>query len=198
VVKSDPIKSSVPPHKIEIVVILPTINKEKADSTLDQLIMTASMNASFYSILDKERAGFIATANYAFNSIDAKYYVYVAEDAYGGRDWLKIAYETMERTGAGLFAFNDGKWHGKLASFGMVRKDWAGDELLPSVYRSHYADTELTLRAMSEGKFAYDPEAVLIEIDPNKHGVNPADQALFNQRKVVLFKNNPKLMNMYA
>lgn len=187
-----------PVKKNDIVVIMPTINEVKAKATLEQLKESAGIDADFYSVIDIDRTGFIATANKAFRELEAKYYVYVAEDAYGGRDWLKIAYEEMEKTGAGLFAFNDGKWHGKLASFGMVRKDWAGKELLPSVYKSHYADTELTLRAIQEGKLAYNPEAVLIEVDADKHGVNPEDKTLFNKRKIELFANSPQLLTIYS
>lgn len=199
VVESDWVREpAVEKKKCEIAVIMPTINEEKAIATLNQLKESAGMEAEFYSIVDKERTGFVATANRAYKQIDAKYYVYVAEDAYGGRDWLKIAYEALEQSQAGLFAFNDGKWHGKLASFGMVRKSWVGDELLPSVYKSHYADTELTLRAMIEGKLVYDPESVLIEVDPNKHGVNPDDKVLFNRRKVEIFGAQLELLNMFS
>ena len=54
-----------------------------------------------------------------------KYVVYTAEDAFPGMNWLKFAHEELETTGKSLLAFNDGKWFGRLAAFGMVRSAWA-------------------------------------------------------------------------
>ena len=81
----------------KIIVVCPTINEEKARNTLEQLKNTAGMEAEYYSVVDKERTGFIATMNQVYKDIRADFYVYVAEDAFGGKNWLKIAYETMEK-----------------------------------------------------------------------------------------------------
>jgi hypothetical protein len=51
-------------------------------------------------------------------------------------------------------------------------------------YQSHYADAELTLIARDQGQYAYDPHAVMMEVDWNKDtaGVNMADKSLFKAR----------------
>ena len=65
--------------------------------------------------------------------------------------WLALAVRAMEQQRASLLGFNDGKWHGQLAAFGLARRSWAdsvyGGDLFFSGYRRHYADAELTLVA---------------------------------------------------
>lgn len=189
-------------NKINIAVICPTIDEEKAQKTLNQLKFTSGIEANFYSVVDMDRTGFITTLNTALKNIDANYYVYVAEDAYGGKDWLKIAYETMEKENSSLLAFNDGKWFGKLASFGMISQKFARENgyLLNPVYKSHYADTELTLIAMNNNSFSYNPESILIEVDYKKHGVNLDDKKTFFERKKSMFDKkviNINLLNLF-
>lgn len=191
-----------------IVVLMPSINKEKAEATVNQLATNAGIKARYAVIEDKEREGYVSMVNKGFNLYkDADFIVYVAEDAYGGRDWLLKAWETMEDKYAGLLAFNDGKWDGRLASFGMVRRDWLeyvykGEFLMNPVYKSHYGDTELSVIAMSQGKLIYNPNCVLVEIDPEKekHGVNEDDKKTYIQRQKEGFDGkvlNPKYLNIF-
>lgn len=171
----------------KIAVLLPAINLEKANRTIEQLQKRANFDADYYAIEDVERTGFIKTINGAVKNIEADYYVYVAEDAYAGQNWLYFGIYEMIKKKAGLLAFNDGKWNGSLASFGMVEAKWMRDNyeghLFYPSYKSHYADTELTLIAMSQKKLAYTPDSLLIEVDYDKHGVNIEDKELFNIRK---------------
>lgn len=182
------------PKKSTIAVIMPTTDKVMAQRALDRMQMKAGTLAEYFLIEDFERNGFIATMNDAVHNLDYDYYVYTAQDAYAGEWWLKYALDEMMDKEAGLLAFNDGKWNGNLAAFGMVEKNWMktnykGD-MFSKYYKSHYADVELTLLAMRDGKFAYNPEAVLVEVDYNKHGVNEKDRELFNTRKTQLFNSD--------
>jgi hypothetical protein len=123
-----------------------------------------------------------------------KYVVYTAEDAFPGMNWLKIAYE--ERSGKGLLAFNDGKWFGKLAAFGMARSDWARENYSSRAfffgYKSHYADNEISIIASRSKNLVFNPNSLLIEIDYNKAtqwSSNQEDRKLFNKRRLELGLN---------
>jgi hypothetical protein len=110
-----------------------------------------------------------------------------------GWHWLKTAHRQLEESGKGLLAFNCGKWHGRIAAFGMIRTSWVrklyGGQVLHGGYQAHRADNELTAIARATDQFVYCPEAVLIENDPGKlvldQGVeqsHKADRRLFRQR----------------
>lgn len=157
---------------------------------------------------DINRDGFIASANRAFKLFNTEFFVYCAQDAFPGRNWLKSALHTIESSGKSLLAFNDGKWFGLLASFGLVRRNWAlhnyeSNNLFYEGYKTHYADTELTLLAIAEGKHIYDANALLVEVDWGKDSkpANLADKLLFNQRKTNKFDNrvtNQKLLGLFS
>jgi len=176
--------------KPKIAVLMPSLDTKKAQKVVKQLKSRASYQNVEYLILnDDERVGFVTKINefsYKFQN-DYDYFVYVAEDAYAGRGWLNIALLSLEATKKDLFIFNDGKWNGRLASFGMVSQKLIKSQdgyIFYKGYKSHYADTELTLKMMEQSNFSYSPEALLIEVDYNKHGVNLADKKLFNRRKL--------------
>ena len=108
---------------------------------------------------------------------------------------------------AGLFAFNDGKWFGQLAGFGLVRRSWVNrlydGALFHPAYHQHYADTELTLIARQQGALLHDPNALLIEVDPqkDKRPINPADRQRFLERKKHGFEGrvtHPGLLGMFG
>ena len=139
---------------------------------------------------DHAGEGFVKVANRCFAVTRSPYFGYVAQDAFAGRKWLHKAIKALESSQKGLLGFNDGKWSGLLASFGLGRRDWLagnypGGELFCPDYQRHYADTEITALALGNQQYCYDPNAVLIEVDWNKDGkaVNPQDKALFAERK---------------
>lgn len=175
----------------KITVLMPSINKEKAGRTVNQLMSTAGMNAKYLILDDEKREGFTAMINKGYlMEKDSDYFVYLAEDSYGGKDWLRIAWESIRENNSGLFAFNNGRWHGKLASFGMIDKNWIrfvynNEYLFNPVYKSHYADTELTIIAKSQGKYIYNPNSILMEVDFDKqsHGINTDDRETFKKRR---------------
>lgn len=177
-----------------ITVIMPSIDMPKANATALQLIETAGMSCNVLPIEDVDRIGFIGIVNKAVKENPSDYYVYTAQDAFGGRNWLKTAYETMVRDRSGLFAFSDNKWFGKLAAFGMVEHNWMvknyGGNLFNDIYKSHYADTELTVLAKSNKLFSSNPESVMVEVDSNKHGVNEEDKKTFAFQKLTGFGKN--------
>lgn len=158
-------------------------------------------------IFDEQQEGFIAIVNRVFEQTDAQWVGYVAQDAYPGRLWLFNALNSLKKTGAGLLGFNDGKWSGSLAGFGLVHRPWAiqnyGGPLFNPGYRRHYADAELTLLALNDGNYIYNPDAVLIEVDWNKDGTptDPNDRSRFLQRASGGFDDrikNQALLTMFS
>jgi len=180
------------PYGIDVegpLVVMPYIDRHEAERTAQQLSQRAGVQGTLLCVEDVARLGFIATANAVFQSSSSKFFGYTAQDAFAGRDWLSIAVNALAEGRGGLAAFNDGKWHGKLAAFGLVDREWAtsvyeGPLFYPG-YNRHYADVELSLVAMQQRKFRYDPNAVLIELDWQKDGkgVSQRDRSLFRQRR---------------
>ena len=172
---------------------MPTNNLGMAKQCATLMATRAGEPGLILVIEDTDGEGFIRICNRAFRHSQSEYFGYVAQDAFPGRGWLKLAIINMVHAKRGLFAFNDGKWHGMLASFGLVNREWAarnyeGDLFCPG-YDRHYADAELTLIAKCHQMLAYDPRSVLVEIDWNKDGkpVDALDKLLFNQRAKTLF-----------
>jgi predicted outer membrane repeat protein len=114
---------------------------------------------------------------------------------------------TGSRGTGGALAFNDGKWFGQLAAFGLVRRSWLqglyGGALFHPGYNRHYGDTELTLIARQQKRLAYHPHALLIEVDHDKdrRAVDAADRDLFLRRAATGFDNrvvDPALLSSFS
>lgn len=172
-----------------IAVIMPCIDPAKGHATAQLLVQRAGIAAQVYVVEDSLRQGFIRTLNDTAVQLDVKYLVYLAEDAFPGENWLRTAHARMEETGKGLLAFNCGKWHGRVAAFGMVRKDWVQQMygtgvILHPAYKAHKADNELTVIARVRQQFVYEADSILIENDPNKVFKEniPEDKATFHRR----------------
>ena len=176
-------------------VVMPCIDPERGLHSAERLLARAGVDVRIFVVQDTPRRGFIPTLNATAARLDVRYVVYLAEDAFPGRNWLARARERLEDTGKGLLGFNCGKWHGRIAAFGMVRRAWVrghyGDAILYPGYRSHRADNELTVLARAAGSFVYEPRAVLLEEDPRKisrsseteaANFDPADRELFLAR----------------
>lgn len=203
--EKDWLKFKAKPPKIAV--IMPATDMKMAKKAGDLMMQRAGIECKLYIIQDEKQEGFMNICNKVVRQKYADYYVYVAQDAFAGRNWLLNALNAMHKEGYGLLAFNDGKWGGKLASFGMVEKEFMlsnyGGDLFYSGYKSHYGDTELTLVAMQKNKYGYEPDAVLTEADYEKDGksVNQADKRLFNLRKNNNFDDlvtDPELVTMFA
>ena len=171
-----------------VAIIMPCTDVEEGQKTAETLHRRAGMPCNIFIVHDTIHQGFVKTLNQTAARISAKYIVYLAQDAWPSRGWLKCAFDSLEKSGKGLLAFNDGKWSGHIASFGMVRTSWlrdlySGDIFYPG-YHSHAADNELTVIARVQDMHVYNPECTLVEHDPDKDfgGSNPVDRKLFKRR----------------
>jgi hypothetical protein len=175
----------------EIILVMPATDLQAAKQAAVLMVQRANhTNALLLIVEDSHQQGFVSLANQCFAATQSRYFGYVAQDAFAGRKWLQRAHKTLETSGKGLLGFNDGKWAGMLASFGLCRRSWLlanydNGTLFHPQYQQHYADTELTVLAMGNDQYCYDPNAVLVEVDWQKDqkSVNPEDKALFAHRK---------------
>ena len=171
-----------------VAVIMPCIDVEKGRASAEILLRRAQMPCLVLVVVDSIRQGFIKTLNAAAAQMTVRYVVYLAEDAFPARGWLHRAYQALEESGKGLLGFNDGKWDGRIASFGMVRTSWVrrlyGGDVLNAEYRAHKADNELTVIARVADEYEYRPDCTLVEVDPRKdvRGSNQADDEIFAKR----------------
>lgn len=173
-----------------IAVIMPTIHPELAEKTKKILEIRAGMPCDVKVILDFDKKGYVWNCNeFVKNNPDYDYYVPVTDDIFPSRNWLRDAYDLLKEKGAKMVGFNDGKWRGQLACCALIEREWMqnnyGGNLYFPGYFGHYNDTELTLLAMQDGVYAFDPNIMLIEVDYDKESksINAVDRALFNMRK---------------
>jgi hypothetical protein len=178
----------------QILFVMPSTDLSMAEKSARLMSSRAGVEGTILIVLDTEGEGFINIANEVFEQSKAEFFGYVAQDAFAGRAWLKFAMDALHQKTGDLFAFNDGKWHGLLAAFGLVRREWAkanyeGKLFFPE-YKRHYGDAELTLIAKSHQTLCYHPGSVLIEVDWEKDQkqVDIEDKKLFFQRRQSLFE----------
>ena len=140
------------------------------------------------AVHDAQRQGFVKTVNQVFAASQGQWFGYMAQDAFAGRDWMAIALRVLQERQGVLLGFNDGKWHGALAGFGMARRAWAqanyDGSFFNTAYNRHFADVELTLLAMQAKRYVYAPQSVLVEVDWGKDAasVHGADRQVFHAR----------------
>ena len=171
---------------------------DQAMRAAELMASRAGVPGSIVAVRDELQEGFIALVNRVFALSQARYFAYVAQDAFAGRQWLSLAIKALEQQASDgkekqFLGFNDGKWAGALAGFGVARRSWAlqnygGDFFYPG-YERHFADAELTLFALQEGAYVYDPDSILVEVDWQKDqsSVSLQDRTLFSQRKKTCF-----------
>jgi len=189
-----------------IAVIMPTVNREMAKKTKKILESRAGMDCEIALVYDSEKKGYVWNCNKYVQVYLYDYYVYLTDDIFPSRNWLLDAYNLLIKKDAKMVGFNDGKWKGQLASCALVeamwmRRNYEGNLFYPQ-YFGHYNDTELTLIAMQDKVYAYDPNISLIEIDHDKDtkSVNTKDRKLFNKRKETNFNGlvaDTNLLNMF-
>lgn len=178
----------------EVIVAMPAIDLAQAERSARLMARRAGESCLVVVVHDEERRGFVHAANLLFRQSASRYFVYTAQDAFAGRLWLRVAMHHMVRSGKSMLAFNDGKWHGLLASFGMVERQWAlGNNYLDNLffdgYHSHYADAELTLVARAQQQLCYAARSVMLEVDWEKDDkmVNDDDRKVYRERAAGLF-----------
>lgn len=181
---------------------MPSTDEEMANSTADVLVSRAGVPAQVLIVSDDLEQGSAVALNHICQHTVCAAMAYVAQDVFPGRLWLKRALTLLAQSKTGLVAFNDGKWCGEIASYGLLKTQWVrkiyGGGLFFKGYKQHYGDVELSLIARSAGAFSYDPHAVLIEIDPDKDhkSVNESDRELFSNRKLSGFDGKVKDMRL--
>lgn len=191
----------------DVIMVLPATDLNMALRAAAFAEQRANAGLLVLVIPDDCRQGFVSIVNQAFRQTSSAWFGYMAQDAFAGRNWLSLALNRLGVTNAAFLGFNDGKWQGALASFGLARRDWAhtnygGDYFYPG-YFSHYADAEMTLLALGQGAYTYEPDSVLIELDWDKdvRQVNPADRLLYRERARNGFDGrvtHPQLLTAYA
>ena len=184
---SDAVRNGIGPENAPLVV-MPFVDARLARRSATQLAARAGVAGQILCVHDEHRIGFVAIANAAFGCSRSPQFAYVAQDAFAGRNWLALAQARLAERDGGLLGFNDGKWAGRLAAFGLVQREWArenyGGELFHHDYKSHYADVELTLLAMQQLKYRFEPLALLVEVDWKKEeaSVSATDRLLYYKR----------------
>lgn len=171
-----------------VIALIPTINFKKAMDISKVLLNRADYPLEVMIFEDKARYGWVKVCNMAVRALEADYYIYLADDVFPGKFWLSKAMSIMKRKDAGLVGLNGGKWDGLIADFGLVKKEWMlknyNGDLFFNGYKSHYGDTELTMLAINDRKYAYDPKAIMMEIhDKSEYKNNKEDRDLFRNRK---------------
>lgn len=195
------------PKDAEFVVVLPYTQRSMAEAATCILASRSMSRGVIVAVEDTERTGFVSIANMVFRGTRSRLFGYLAQDAFPCRKWGEMVLRAFKDERRGLLAFNDGKWGGFLAAFGVVRRAWAegnydGNLFLPA-YTGHYADVELSLLAMQDGVYCYDPNCVMMEVDYEKDlkPVVPEDRALFDRRKASNFDGriqSSKLMALFS
>lgn len=186
------LEQGLPPAvaQAEVLFVMPATDEAAAERAATLMASRAAVKeATVLVVMDNAQRGFVGIANLVFKASSGAFFGYAAQDAFAGRQWLAHALETLRATGKGLLAFNDGKWSGALAAFGLGRRQWLaqnyGGDLFHGGYTQHYADTELSVLALGNRQMAYNPQALLVEVDWEKDhkGVNALDRMLFASRK---------------
>jgi hypothetical protein len=172
----------------DAILVMPFTEAAQAQRATKLMARRAGADGLIIAVHDDARDGFVRIVNRMFQQTDSPYFGYVAQDAYAGRYWLRYALKAFDQPAAHLVAFNDGKWFGALAAYGLARRAWAaniyaGPLFFPG-YRRHYADVELSLIAIEQKSFAYTPSSVLVEVDWEKDSkpVEETDRKLFQSR----------------
>jgi len=194
-------------HSDGPIMVMPSTDRALAERAVALACGRARADGLLVAVMDTQRQGFVHVLNQAFRASRSPWLGYMAQDAFAGRDWMALALQALQARSGGLLGFNDGKWHGQLASFGLASREWLegvyGGDFFFAGYRSHFADTELTLVARQQGRYVYEPESVLVEVDwaKDQARANEADRSLFKARTLQGFGqrvSDPELLRLFG
>lgn len=174
----------------DTVLVMPATDRALAERAAGQLAERAGVDSAELLLVETpEEIGPVTMVNRCFRATQSQYFGYLQQHAHGGRHWLQLALDTLQKEERLFLGFNDGEWQGMLARHGLGRRNWlagnyAGDLFCPD-YTQNYADTELTLLAIDANVYAYNPNAVVVEVTwaQSRNPVNTLDRALFGRRK---------------
>lgn len=192
-VKSSAFHKFVLPDEYEVVIVLPLIDVEQARRIAEVMQRRTKVSGLLLLVEDDRRLGFVMVANLAYTRTRSRYFGYVAQDAFPGEGWLDCGLKTLKQSNCGLLAFNEGRFFGTVAVFGLATRKWLnslyGKCLFYPGYVSHFADMELSVLAARTSNLVYNPNAVLMEVDYGKHlhGNNPEDEKLYRRRALTGF-----------
>lgn len=86
--------------------------------------------------------------------------VIINDDCVPQKDWLKILYASHLMHPDHLLQPNDGIMQGKVATMPFATVGYLLENIYDG-YKSYYADTELTDRAIRQNRYGYVPEAIV-------------------------------------
>lgn len=172
--------------RAETLFVMPCTDLPWARRAATLMVERAGAALQVLMVEDLDGWGFVRIANQVFRATQGSRFGYVAQDAFAGRQWLALA---LKLEGRGLTAFNDGKWQGAIASFGLLDRRWAqgnypDQALFFPGYERHFADVELSLLAMNDSCYCYEPASLLVEVDWHKDhaAVSERDHRLYQAR----------------
>ena len=187
-VKSSDLASIKDTEHDEAILVLPYIDHELA-VRLEVVLRERARSPGLVILVDDDkRMGFIMAANLVYAWTRSPYFGYLAQDAFPGDHWLEQGLKTLKDSKSGLLAFNDGRFFGTVAVFGLAHRAWLEtiyhNALFYPEYKTHFGDTELTAIAYMQDKLVFNPNCLLVEVDYRKHEqpLNPEDQELYNRR----------------
>jgi hypothetical protein len=196
IIKTSAVESFTVDAFYEVIIVMPAVKMAVAKALAAVLTARAKYPGLLIIAEDDRRFGFIHTANLVYRKTKSKYFTYIAQDAFPGKFWLAFAVETIKHAHAGLLAFNDGKWFGEVASFGLVDRDFTNslynNSLFYPGYIMHCADVELSILARNTNNLAYNPNCIMLEVDYTRHlrwRNNRVDDELFHKRQLQGFRN---------
>lgn len=187
-IKTSSLADYVEPRAHDTIIVMPTTDMKLARRAAEVMSRRTDREGLLVIAEDDLRLGFIATANSVYNKTRSACFGYVAQDAFAGQYWLDYGLHALEKSRAGLLAFNDGRFFGKIAVFGLAMRRWLksvyGQGVFYTGYHSHFADTELSVIALASGNLVFNPSALLVEVDYKKHlhGNDPTDESLYRER----------------
>lgn len=124
-------------------------------------------------ILNEERQGYWRCLRQAAQQTQGDFIVNLANDLLPGMGWLKRAMDahaTQFGDGEGMIGFNDGVHFGEHAAHFLINRTmlqrWYGDDYFPVMYDHAWGDSEMTRRAIEEGRFAVANFAILFHNHP--------------------------------
>lgn len=187
-VKTSKIASFKNNNHYEVIIVMPTIDMALAARAADVMMRRTDQPGLLILAEDDARLGFIMTANLVYAKTRSDFFSYVAQDAFPGQYWLDYGLETLKQSKNGLLAFNDGRFFGKIAVFGLVNREWCRslykNFIFYPQYTSHFADTELSILAYETSNLVFNPYSIMMEVDYEKHlhPNNKDDEKLYIER----------------
>ncbi len=173
----------------DAVFVLPYIDRELTARLTEVLVRRALHPGLLVLVDDDERIGFMKIANFLCSHSSSRYFGYLAQDAFPGDGWLRSALNTLDNSKAGLLAFNDSRFYGTLAVFGLARRSWLASLYHKFIfypeYKRHFGDTELSAIAIHQNQLIFNPGCLMVEVDYKKHERknDPQDAALYKKRE---------------